>query len=246
MTRPTPQRSYDYALGHRLLEIICIGGLFAQLIYLGVRLGQGISTPTQAWGVGASLLGGYFAADFISGCVHWAGDVLGSESMPLLGAHFIKPFRSHHLDQKDITRHDFIETNGNNCIVSVLGLFPVVIWMPSQPSFFFYFAALMSSTALCTFGTNQFHKWAHADEVGPVVAALQRTGLILSPDHHRIHHTAPHDTYYCITHGMLNPLLARIRFFRVLEFAVGLVSPGFLNLAERKKFAEAQAAAERL
>jgi ubiquitin-conjugating enzyme E2 variant len=238
-------RPYDYAPGHRLLEITCIGGLFAQLIYIGLHLGHGIATPAQAWGVGGALVAGYFVADFISGFFHWAGDALGNETTPLLGPHFIRPFRFHHLDQKDITRHDFIETNGNNCIVSVLGLAHVVVWMPVQPSFFFYYAALMFSTALCTFGTNQFHKWAHSDAVGPIVARLQKMGVILSPDHHRIHHAAPHDTYYCITHGMLNPLLAKLRFFRLMEQLVALVAPTFLHLEERKKFAEGQAGVER-
>ena len=49
--------------------------------------------------------------------VHWAGDTLGDETTPFLGKNFVMPFRQHHVDPKDIARHDFIETNGNNCIV---------------------------------------------------------------------------------------------------------------------------------
>jgi hypothetical protein len=59
---------------------------------------------------------------------------------------------------------------------------------------------------------------------------LQRSGLILGPEHHQRHHTAPFNTYYCITSGWLNPLLARSRFFeriheplrRVLEPLFGV------------------------
>jgi ubiquitin-conjugating enzyme E2 variant len=114
----------------------------------------------------------------------------------------------------------------------------VAILMPSAPGFFFYYGALMFSIALFTLGTNQFHKWAHAEPetLHPVVRGLQRAGLILSPEHHVTHHTAPFATYYCITHGMLNPLLARIRFFRGAEKVVATFKPHWLYLDERVKF----------
>jgi hypothetical protein len=239
------KKTYTYSRGHRLLEIAGIAGLFAQLAYVAFRLVRGVSTVGQALGVAVAIVVGYFLTDFISGFVHWAGDSLGSETMPVIGAHFVKPFRFHHIDQKDITRHDFIETNGNNCILSVALMAHVVWLMPPTPGFFFYYGALMFSIALFTLGTNQFHKWAHADieTLGPVVRRLQRWGLILSPTHHKTHHTAPFETYYCITHGMLNPLLARVHFFRHAERLVARVKPDFLYLEEREKFAQARAVA---
>ena len=69
-------------------------------------------------------------ADFLSGFVHWAGDTVGDESTPVFGPNFVKPFRYHHVDPEDITRHDFVETNGNNCIVVAPVLSLVLLLMP--------------------------------------------------------------------------------------------------------------------
>jgi hypothetical protein len=64
---------------------------------------------------------------------------------------------------------------------------------------------------------------------------LQRARIILSPQHHNIHHAAPHDKYYCITVGWMNPLLTRIKFFRLCEALMARVCPAMLHLAERDK-----------
>jgi ubiquitin-conjugating enzyme E2 variant len=232
-----------------MMEIVGIASLFVLLGYVALRLVLGTETVGQALAVLGIIGVGYILTDFISGFVHWAGDTLGSETMPVLGPGFVKPFRFHHVDQKDITRHDFIETNGNNCIVSVLLMLHVAVLMPKAPGFWFYYGALMFSIALFTLGTNQFHKWAHtdADKLPSAVRWLQRSGLILSPEHHVTHHTAPYATHYCITHGMLNPLLARIKFFRGAEKVIASFAPSWLYLDERVKYDAAmnKAAAER-
>ena len=85
---------------------------------------------------------------------------------------------------------------------------------------------LMALVSLClgVFATNQFHKWSHEDEVGPIVDFLQRTGIILGREHHSKHHSAPYDRNYCITTGWLNPVLGRIGFFRTLERLITAVT----------------------
>ena len=79
---------------------------------------------------------------------------------------------------------------------------------------------------LGAFLTNQFHKWAHMHEHPAAVTWLQGRGLILSSEHHDIHHESPYDTYYCITVGFWNPLLDRARFFERTERLLRHVLPG--------------------
>lgn len=231
--------SYAYGRGHRVLEIASIVVFFAALVCLGYRAAGAMSAgaPVHRWPLALSVLGGFVLADFLSGVAHWAGDTVGDERTPFLGPNFVRPFRMHHIDPKDITRHDFVETNGNSSIASLPAMAVLLAIMPRNAGFLMYFCLTLAIAALFVFCTNQFHKWAHADAVPAAVCWLQRAGIILSPEHHAIHHAAPHDKYYCITVGWMNPLLTRVRFFRVCETVLGWINPAMLHLAERQKTA---------
>jgi ubiquitin-conjugating enzyme E2 variant len=219
------------------VEIASIVLVFGALVAMACRVVGAIHTAGDWFYLGFTALTGYLIADFISGVVHWAGDTLGDESTPILGKNFVMPFRHHHLDPKDITRHDFVETNGNNCIVVLAPLGTAYLLLPEETGFGFFSAVLMGFIGLFIVATNQFHKWAHADAPPRFAARLQRWGLILSTDHHDIHHARPHDQHYCITVGWMNPVLNRVRFFRAVETVIGAVWPDLLHLDERRVYA---------
>lgn len=203
-----------------LLEWVGVLAFFALcgLLLLRIREGLHLHPGPGGWAALAAVVG-YLAADFFSGLVHWGFDTWGARSTPVLGPTFIVPFRVHHDDPKDITRHGFVATNGHNCLstapVLAAGLLLPRDWEGTAP-------ALAFILALCfgVFLTNQFHKWAHEDAPGPVVAWLQRHHVVLEPAHHAVHHTAPFHAHYCITTGWMNGLLDGVRFFRGLEWLV--------------------------
>ena len=168
------------------------------------------------WLMASAFMTGFVLADFVSGVVHWLADTWGSPDLPIIGQALIRPFREHHVDEKEITRHDFIETNGNNCFISI-GPAVGAALIPLSDAVNVFAATAIFSVTLWVLFTNQFHKWAHLEAPPRWVALLQRLNLVLPPDHHTVHHTAPYAKYYCITVGWLNEPLYRLRFFQILE-----------------------------
>jgi hypothetical protein len=215
---------------HRYLEITSIIVFVVYCIMLVVKIGEETIRLTANLDyliiplAILPLFVGYIGADFFSGLVHFLGDTFGTEETPILGQSFIKPFREHHVNPKGMTEHDFVETSGNNCIVSIPFLLLVYYLVDIKSSLFHYsFYSFFSFLMIAVFITNQIHKWAHMENPGWLISFLQKQNLILSPEHHQVHHTEPFDKYYCITVGWLNPFLFKIHFFegiKILAFKV--------------------------
>ena len=197
----------------------------ASILSLWTLMGHGIYRLTLGFNISLipilvfAFVMGYLAADFLSGFVHWMADRYFSPQTPILGSTFIVPFREHHIDPKDITRVDFIQTNGHNSLVTipVLGLFSL---LPIETGVWWAVGlySCVLSLSVWIFLTNQFHKWAHVDQAPDWVVSFQKLGLFLSVPAHNKHHTYPNDTNYCITSGVLNPVLEKVNFWRRAEW----------------------------
>ncbi len=227
-TRPTRAaaaesfESADSGPLHRFLEFsaaVLFPVLFVAPLLLACRR---LSEAEAGWLVVPGALLGLVCGDFVSGLVHWAADTYGEECTPVIGRSLVKPFRIHHVRPLEICDHGVIETVGNTCILAapLLTLFNLVLTFVETSAAASFAVLTAVLTVGVTVATNQFHKWAHQEAPSRFVRALQRSRLILSPEHHRSHHTAPFESSYAITNGWLNPLLNRTRFFRRLERAL--------------------------
>jgi ubiquitin-conjugating enzyme E2 variant len=215
MTSPSDLAS-GYASSHRTYEFLGMGVALACMGCLLLRVASR-PLPSSFVLLGAFVVG-MLMADFISGAVHWACDTWGTPSTPLLGPLAIRTFREHHVDDKAILRHDFVETNGQSIALSVLPA-SVGLYVTRDGASGFWAASLLAMAVFVSL-TSQIHKWAHMDRPPRVVSYLQRARVILSIEHHHVHHVHPHAANYCITVGWLNRPLRVLRFFEALEFVI--------------------------
>lgn len=85
----------------------------------------------------------------------------------------------------------------------------------------------------------QIHKWSHTYFGLPwYITFLQDAHIILPRQHHRVHHVAPHETYFCITTGWLNYPFEALSFWTGLEIVIEKVcgvKPRTDDLAWAKK-----------
>ena len=160
-----------------------------------------------------ALLLALATADLLSGVVHYLLDCKGSPATPLFGV-FIRPFREHHVDPAEMTRHDFVHTNGHTAMAIAPLLALLLLARPPAPRvgpalLFVFLAALL----LCLGLTNQLHKWAHAVDPPRAVRWLQAVRLALPRHRHALHH-ATHLDHFCITTGWNNGWLSRTQLLQ--------------------------------
>lgn len=195
------------------LALVAFAGLMAAFV---VQLVTSLRAPAHVLVVLAVALPAYLLTDALSGVVHWFLDRFLSEDAPVIGRWLVYPFREHHRDPLAMTRHGFVELNGNNA-VPLVPVLAAAVWLGPRWGDGLGATALRGSVAvfaLAIFATNQFHYWAHAPRRPRLVAWLQARGLILAPAHHAAHHVPPFAGSYCITAGWMNHLFDR---FRLLE-----------------------------
>lgn len=161
---------------------------------------------------------GVAAIDLLTGVVHWGCDRFGDATTPVIGPLLIRAFREHHVDPRQMLNHDWIETNGEPCILTALALTTLALVAPSVQSAVAA-AAVAFVWTMATVGScaNQIHKWAHMSRPPSFARVLQHIGLALRPSEHACHHQPPHESGYCISTGWMNPLLDRLGIWARLE-----------------------------
>ncbi len=207
---------YEFYISLASFIIFCTVASLLALHILRHPLSLIIATPLLI----LSLVLAMATADFASGIVHWFFDRYGCHTTPFFGTQYIFPFREHHLYPQKIAHHNFIITNGDTGILPSLMMGGYLLFEPiaSSPPLNFFISSFIFSLGCFAAFTNQIHKWAYQSKPPPKwVRFLQRFRIILSPQHHSVHHRDPFDTYYCITTGWLNPLLRKVHFFVTLE-----------------------------
>lgn len=175
------------------------------------------------WSALVVVTAGLFA-DLVSGLVHWTADTWFSETMPVLGRRFLRPFRVHHVNPDDFLKRDFADCNGDVAMLNIP--FLIVALMLPATSVGHALSLALATFAVVSLPTNQVHQWSHMPSPPTLVQWLQRHGVILSAEAHGSHHREPYVANYCIATGWCNRWLTAIDFFprceRLITRVVGL------------------------
>merc|ERR1711991_243343 len=189
-----------YTAGKRRFEIATLTTFLAMELCVCYRICSALRL-SQLWLIPACFLIAEMVTDFVSGVAHRMCDTWGRLDTPLVGPTFIRSFREHHIDPSAICKHDFIETNADPSLFSVLLNTYLLFFRSFDPSSSFdvslYLFALFGG--LFAAFTNEFHKWSHMPKPPAWVQLLQDMWIVLPRRHHAVHHKPPFDKYYCIT-----------------------------------------------
>jgi ubiquitin-conjugating enzyme E2 variant len=208
----------SYTSSKRAGEFVSVG-LF--LLFLGITVYNLLPHLIwrNLWIIVVACVLAMAMADLFSGLTHWGADTWGGMDTPFVGKTFIRSFREHHLDPFRITVHDVIETNGDNCMLTlpILGVLAFKVDVVADDTASLFKVWFLAFLCIWVSLTNQIHKWAHMLKPPAAVAFFQDLYVILPRKNHQIHHHTPFDRYYCITTGWLNPLLGAIGFWKRME-----------------------------
>lgn len=152
-------------------------------------------------------------ADFITGLVHWFEDTYITPSWPILGKYVGEPNILHH------QKPGFIGTMTTLLSRNYQTVVPAIIVIAISTMTFGFWWPLVFTLALASFG-NEVHAWNHRKKNNWIVSLLQDMCIIQTKNQHRIHHIPPYDTAYCTITNLLNPILDRLNFWRILEYII--------------------------
>jgi hypothetical protein len=203
-----------YSIVVRMIEVLSIAAFLPLLVILVWRFGSDLNNRFGL--LIFSLLLSYILCDFLSGLAHWFADRWGTPDWPIIGGSVIRNFREHHINPNALLSHDFIETNGFSFLLA-LPLLGSSFLLNPKDDISFIVAGIILGISFFGSITNQIHKWSHAINCPSSIRYLQSKKIILSPQHHQLHHQGQFDQNYCITNGWLNHFLNRLGFFKKLE-----------------------------
>jgi uncharacterized iron-regulated membrane protein len=168
-------------------------------------------------------------ADFISGLIHWWEDTYGLPTWPVIGRLVIEPNIDHHLNPGLMgTMAGFADRNYQPVLaaLAVTGL----AWLAGWFSWPLAAIAVMASLG------NESHYWSHRGGNGPIVRFLHDACLVITPQQHAKHHKPPYDKYFCTITNLVNPVLERICFWKLLESLLLRAGLAPKRMTEPRKF----------
>lgn len=152
-------------------------------------------------------------ADFVTGFVHWLEDSYWTPETPILGKWIVVPNLAHHKNGQAFLEKSWLESSWDLLLFGCLILLGA--WLMHHLTWEVALFVLISVNA------NQIHKWAHMSDRNKnkpyLIQLLQKCYLLQTPMHHGQHHRKPNNSHYCTVTNLLNPVLDKLNWWRLLE-----------------------------
>jgi ubiquitin-conjugating enzyme E2 variant len=180
----------------------------------------GFDLAWRHWYIVVIALGvSYFVADFASGVVHWATDTWFNEKQ--LGR-LIGIAREHHTHPRYILGYRFLEHATLGSTPSAGLFWPIALLIAASPGSIVTYVSMITifTTSLCLLCGGFLHNFGHRRATSPIARLAQRFRLVITPEHHAIHHLGDQTIQYCIVNGWANPLCDKFGIWRTLESIV--------------------------
>jgi len=160
---------------------------------------------------------GLIAADILSGFFHWIEDNYLDDycsNIPFVSS-IIKDNELHHYYPRGVLAYHYVEhlTLTLPTTLLIIAIFfyhyPKIVY--NYPYFFIVFGFFSSTAAV-------IHRISHMRdcELSYPIKLLQKTGILSSHDHHKVHHEIS-DTRYCSVTALTNYVLDYIQFWKFPE-----------------------------
>jgi hypothetical protein len=165
-------------------------------------------------------------SDFLSGVLHWFGDsykineilCVKNPFLNTLQIEFFNDFKLHHDKPSNIYQINTILYN-----IGFISFVPLVLCIFGFLTENLLFKNFMMYLMIFLFFTNIFHRLAHLqknNKLPYIISLLMNYWPFLNSKRHEKHHEYPQIKSYCITSGLLNPLLDKIKFFDKIEYII--------------------------
>ena len=169
------------------------------------------------------LLFAYYCADVASGAVHWSIDTW-FDTRTLGRA--VSIAREHHTHPQNILGYGFLEHATLGSAPSALFVGLAALLTAAFPASPVTYALMIVWTVMATclfFGTS-LHNLGHRQPRSRLLRLAQRLRLVVTPEHHWVHHRPGQMVRYCAVNGWANPLCDRLRVWRRLERVIQAVT----------------------